>query len=54
MLKKMCYHGIFFTSIPMAKKLFKNGLTIICTLRHNKLEIYDSFLEDRRKEIYSS
>ena len=44
----------FFTSLPMAKNLYSNGLSIIGTLRHNKTEIPPSFLEDKTKELYSS
>ena len=44
----------FFTSIPMAKKLYSNDLSIIGTLRQNKSEIPQSFLSDKSKVLHSS
>ena len=44
----------FFTSIPMAKNLFENNLAIIGTLISNKVELPESFLPDKSKELYSS
>ena len=44
----------FFTSIPFAKNLFENKLTLVGTLRHNKAEIPKSFLANKTKQVYSS
>ena len=44
----------FFTSIPMAKNLYNKGLTIIGTLRANKIEIPELFLPDKSKSLFSS
>ena len=44
----------YFTSIPMANKLYENDLAIIGTFRHNKVEIPPSFLENKEKELFSS
>ena len=44
----------FFTSIPMAKKLYENDSAIIGTLRQNKPQIPECFLADNEKEVFSS
>jgi len=44
----------YFTSIPLAEKLFENNFAIIGTLRSNKAELPISFLADKSKELYSS
>ena len=44
----------FFTSIPMAKKLYSMNMSIIGTLRQNKVEIPQSFLGDKKKKLNSS
>jgi hypothetical protein len=44
----------FFTSLPMAKKLYENEIAIIGTLRQNKPQIPECFLADNKKELFSS
>ena len=38
----------YFTSIPLAKKLFENKISVIGTLRSNKNEKPESFLADKK------
>jgi hypothetical protein len=44
----------FFTSIPMALKLYEKNLAIIGTLRQNKPQIPEIFLPNTTKELFSS
>ena len=44
----------FFTSVPLAKELQTNNLTLIGTLRKNKPEIPIEFQSNRKREIGSS
>lgn len=44
----------WYTSIPLAKWLLENKITLTGTLRKNKREIPPEYLPNRKREIYSS
>ena len=44
----------FFTAIPLAQKLWEEGLTLLGTIRKNKPEMLHSFLPSKQKTIHSS
>ena len=44
----------FFTSLPLADKLWIEGITLVGTVNANKNLIPDSFFKSRRREILSS
>lgn len=44
----------WYSSIPLAKWLLGNKMTLIWTLRKNKREIPPVFLPDWKREVYSS
>ena len=44
----------FFTSVPLAQTLLRNGLTLVGTMKKNKGEIPEEFKNSNRREVYSS
>ena len=44
----------FFTSVPLAQTLLRNGLTLVGTIKKNKGEVPEEFKKSNRREVFIS